>query len=1265
MIKNKLLDSQSGFYYGSKISKNKSTYNIAEYVEIIHPIEIDRLKRAISIVISQNPTLNFGFAENNGIPYQYDSSCDFPLETLDLSHNDDSIFNAIMMMEQDAELPFSLSNPPLFRQKIIILGENHVLWYFCSHHILLDGYGTYLFIHQVAEAYRCQLSIQTDVTLLSAIDPLLRVESDYRESVNYKSDKQFWQSIVPRLPDPTTLARQNISSGRVIRYADSFACPTGLFSSEENQPSWLTELIATVMVYMYLCSGEKSQVIGIPMMARTGHLMRHALICKTNVLPLTLTLDENTTGRQLAYEIERELKQIKKHQDFRYEEIKNLRNHFNLSPLFNIVVNIIPFESVTSFSSEQHSLVRNLRSGNAHDLVFNIRPDIDNEMLRFEIDADSGLYDRASLIQHCQAIQKLYRSLHAKKGSTSLQQLREHFALSLSGNLSNSEVSDVLHCIEHTVNHAPELLAICTPEHTSASLSQISYAQLQQYIITCSESLGALITPNTVVLIDLPKCPEAIICMLASLRLNIPFVNLNSGANDVEYRRLLEQFNDAILITGQTFKHKNLLNGLTHWQKLEFDNPLLTIYRHREPDNYTELPPGIGYIMFTSGSTSAPKGVMCSRHSLNAFISAAIERYGFTPSERVLQFAPFFFDASIEEIFVTLASGASLYIPPDATAYSFSALFNFCETHRINLLDIPTAYFNEMLFALGSKLQLPPTITTVIVGGESLSERARSLWFLHNPSGRRLINSYGPTEATVVATTAEAKNDDTPISIGTPLDGILTAIVGENLIPVPLGNTGELLIAGPTVSMGYLNQPTLTAENFVLLEVNKQKIPAYRTGDIACMGNDRQLLFLGRKVRETKIAGQRVNMSETESCIAKLPNIVEVAVLSNSTDTGVALIAHYHSPHPLDESVRHTLYGKLPNSHIPKHFVYHHMPLAKLANGKIDYRILERRPPGLTQESELPPATFRTLVHDTWMKTLGSDEGDFFSLGGESLQAIKIINTLNSVCRLDLNMRDIFENPQLTVFYHHLAQLAHSRYGLSQRHLDIRCAISRCLTTVINTPFPPTIFIQKPDGTDERYLLDRIATGDEVRIISSENEIRLTKGQPLASAVFNVPEVPSQYSAWLHSLPSLLFMLSGRVQQIIILHDAGISSRLDQDLLHGYQNERVQLIQKAGPHLLKINEGITELVALSIQLGFFPHIRFDTAYEQLSCCVLKSAGIEDAENTDNHTAFATAQAKNPGMQLCELSDWLNKVSARSQTESVFTVSGIKEKGLIS
>ncbi|MEW7001220.1 hypothetical protein M5585_17590 [Serratia ureilytica] len=189
------------------------------------------------------------------------------------------------------------------------------------------------------------------------------------------------------------------------------------------------------------------------------------------------------------------------------------------------MVNIIPFEAAASFSSAQRSEIRNLRSGGAQDLVFNMRPDLDNQTLRLEIDADSGLYDAASLVRHsqgyrpcapcCITTRKIFPSRHCDNVSR------------LQGKAANENVVDIMQRIDRAVVQAPQRTAILTPAHASLSLRALSYAVLQQQWRALADTAPAR-AAYTVLLLDLPQGPEAIICMLAALQLKMPFVNLNA-----------------------------------------------------------------------------------------------------------------------------------------------------------------------------------------------------------------------------------------------------------------------------------------------------------------------------------------------------------------------------------------------------------------------------------------------------------------------------------------------------------------------------------------------------------------------------------------------------------------------------------------------------------------------------------------------------------------------------------------------------------------
>lgn len=1240
----RLLDSQVGFYYGSKINDNESIYNISEYVEIIHSVDLTKLKQSIKFVISQNPTLRVFITEENGIPSLHMFNHDVFIEVIDLSLHSDSKDLAIALMNIDAKHPFSLDTGPLFRNKLIKISDEHFLWYFCSHHLLLDGYSTYLFIHQVAECYRHLLKSQKNEEIIT-YEQLLKVQDDYKSSSIYFSDKEFWRNNISPPEPPTTLISSNLPSGHIIRHVSSIPCPNDLFGLKDSKSSWILRTLASIFAYLYLCTGIKMQTIGVPMMNRTNQITRQALTSMTNILPLTIEIDEQTISHQLVDQIEQKLALLKRHQALRYEEIKNLRSKEIQSPLFNIIVNTIPFEMEVFFSNQEYSVIKNLASGGAHDLVFNIRPDCKNGALRLEIDADSGLYDEGILFQHCKGIQDICNLLFSESQMLSIPDLRKVLSLSLQGQVSGHEnVIDIIARIEHITTSLPGSKAICTPEHIYPALRTVSYAFLQQQAIELANTINLIRSANTTLILHLPQGPEAIICMLAALKLKIPFTNLNVKNVDNERTMLLENFGNVILISDVILSCDSFQLGLDLITPcISNDLSHLFFYRKKVEENTNELQIDTGYIMFTSGSTGLSKGVMCSRLSLSTFIDSAIKCYNIQPTDRVLQFAPLHFDACIEEIFMSLATGACLYIASETTKYDFRDFLSFCDFNSINILDLPTAYFNEMLFALSQNLVLPSTIKTIIIGGENLTQQTKERWFNYNYNSCRLFNSYGPTETTVIATAAEVKNNDELITIGTPINNVITIIVGENLLPLPIGCSGELLIAGPTVCLGYFKQPDLSEERFITIDINGIPTSAYRTGDIVYQRHDGNLIFLGRKTREVKVFGQRVNINEIEGLISKLTDIIEIAVVSRNNSTGIELSAHYHASYPLDETTRRTLYGKLPNSHIPQHFEYHQAPLPKLANGKIDYRTLEK----LTLTSELnkkaSSKTFEMLVQELWVSTLGSDVGDFYSLGGESLQAIKMVNTLNAYCKLDINIGDIFKNPTLSQFYQFIIQLAHSRYRLSLQSLDIRCAISQSLSSC--SPKNTTLFVQNPHGLDEQKLLVALSNIKNINVITTYEQLYAFEEQSIDVAVLNIPDAPSSYVFWLENLLSLLHVLFGRVHQIIILHNIETGNRFKQEILYGYQHEKLSLIYKN--NWLKddyINEALSELISLSVQVGYFPQIYFDTANENLTGRVLNHFDITDTHYLNNDKVFTIAQKKNPGLQVCSLSDWLNLIS---------------------
>ncbi|MFJ5548060.1 amino acid adenylation domain-containing protein [Streptomyces sp. NPDC093225] len=341
--------------------------------------------------------------------------------------------------------------------------------------------------------------------------------------------------------------------------------------------------------------------------------------------------------------------------------------------------------------------------------------------------------------------------------------------------------------------------------------------------------------------------------------------------------------------------------------------------------------PEAAYVIYTSGSTGTPNGVVVGQDALAHFTAGATAVYGITAEDRVLQFAPLHFDASVEEVFLTLGAGATLVLRDDEML-DVPGLLAGCTAHGITVLDLPTAYWHELAHAVSCGLaELPPTLRTVVIGGEAALPERVSRWSAAvDPERVRLLNTYGPTEATVVATVADlSRYAGGPVPIGTPLPGVRAAVVD-----------GELWLLGGGLALGYLGRPELTDRRFARLGPER----AYRTGDLVRVREDGQLGFEGRADDEVKINGHRVDPASVESVLSGHPGVREAAVVAADAPGGGKRLVAYVVAEPgvgaadLREHVRR----QLPAAAVPGLFEpVDALPLT--SSGKIDRKALRAR----------------------------------------------------------------------------------------------------------------------------------------------------------------------------------------------------------------------------------------------------------------------------------------------------------------------------------
>ncbi|OAN50441.1 peptide synthetase [Paramagnetospirillum marisnigri] len=413
------------------------------------------------------------------------------------------------------------------------------------------------------------------------------------------------------------------------------------------------------------------------------------------------------------------------------------------------------------------------------------------------------------------------------------------------------------------------------------------------------------------------------------------------------------------------------------------------------------------YAIYTSGSTGKPKAIVISQRNICHYLRAANTVYGIGPSDVVFQGASVAFDLSLEEIFVPYMVGASLWVAGRQTLAEVDRLPDILVDAGITVMDtVPT-----LLSLMPRDI---PSLRVIILGGEACPPALAERWCRQ---GRRIFNSYGPTEATVVATVAEVMPGK-PVTIGRPIPNYVCHVVDELLHPVAPGTTGELLIGGPGVAAGYLGRPELTAEKFIANPWDTEgRAPIlYRSGDAVSIDEDGNLAFHGRIDDQVKIRGFRVELGEIEARIVAQPGIAQAAV-SLRTDDGIERLVAYvvAEATPDTAALRETLREQLPAYMVPSRLLV--LPeLPRLVSGKLNRKALKDIPldaDGGDEQEEAASPTEAALLDAARRVFPGQAipfEADFFTeLGGHSLLAAKFVSAVRETPALSsLTLNEIY-----------------------------------------------------------------------------------------------------------------------------------------------------------------------------------------------------------------------------------------------------------------
>ena len=537
--------------------------------------------------------------------------------------------------------------------------------------------------------------------------------------------------------------------------------------------------------------------------------------------------------------------------------------------------------------------------------------------------------------------------------------------------------------------------------------------QLARHLLVCGARPGDRIA----LLFDQPW--RAYVAMLAVLKIHAAYVPLDAGFPPDRLQYIVEDANVAMILS------------LSHLKDLVPEVAAVTVCLDdvqaqvdaKDPSRLNGAAKGgtkdeLAYIIYTSGSTGRPKGVAVDQASICNFVRVAADVYGMEPTDRVYQGMTIAFDFSVEEIWVAWMVGATLVPKPGRSSMLGAELAEYLQEKRITALCcVPT-----LLATLEDDL---PGLRFLLVSGEACPRDLVQRW--HRP-GRRFLNVYGPTEATVTATWS-LLDPDTPVSLGVPLP-TYTAVIVDPVEPraLPAGETGEIGLAGVGLARGYVNRPDLTERAFIPDFLGIKNNPSgriYRTGDLGRINDDGDLEYFGRIDTQVKIRGYRIELSEIESVLLQLPGIAQAVVQTYEPEPGtVELAAYYTLRHDVTGVDAHDLHRmlrtRLPGYMVPAYFEQLDA-LPMMASDKVDRKRLPRPEHRISQAAAGSYTAPTTPAEEALAKQLGavlgldkvSTDAHFFNdLGADSLLMARYCARIRKETALPpAAMQDIYENP--------------------------------------------------------------------------------------------------------------------------------------------------------------------------------------------------------------------------------------------------------------
>lgn len=1045
---------QQQFWLLDQAEPNRAAYNVRTAIKMSGTLDVRRLREALEQIVTRHEVLRTSIVLEQGTPVQMISSATplalvvSDLTKLAATEREGEMTRAFAA---EAEKPFDLSNAPLLRCQLLKTSEDEHVLLLTVHHIAFDGWSLGLLLRELAAHY-----LGPSGGASSALPQLTIQYADFaqwqRQSLQGATlDRQldYWRRMLEGAPatldlptDYSRLARRSFDGARrSVQLTKELSNGLKTLGRNENTTLFMT-LLACFQTLLFRYSGQEDLVVGSPVAGRRMLETESLIGAFVNTLAFRGDVAGNPSFRDFLARVRETVLGAFAHQDLPFEKLVeelNPERDVNRSPLFQVMFAlqntpepdlVVPGLKLTPIKLESATA--------KFDLALEIEEQADGLSVAFEYSTDLFAPETIErMLAH-------FQNLLAAVVTDPTQRVAE---LTL---LSQTERDQLL--VEWNETSADFPLAACvhrlfeaqvarTPEAIAAEFQgeQLTYCELNRRANQLAHYLRKQgVGPEVLVGISVERSLEMLVSMLGVLKAGSAYVPLDPKYPRERIAFMIEDAGLSLVLTQQ-----GLSTAIDPGKArlLFIDKAEVGLAQESAENPAIDVAPkNLAYLIYTSGSTGNPKGVMVEHRSLAHFTSVAAAEYSISPGDRVLQFASLSFDLSAEEIYPALTHGATVILRTDAMINSAGDFFKCCDEWKISVLDLPTAYWHELVEAAALlPSSLPASVRLVIIGGEKALPERVIAWQEMTGDSMRLVNTYGPTETTVVTTMYDFKSADAisrrhNVSIGRPIANTTAYVLDRFLQPVPIGVAGELLIGGVGLSRGYINRPDLSAEKFIINPFSKRpNSQLYRTGDLVRYRADGNIEFLGRVDNQIKIRGFRVELEEIEQTLRHHSGVSDCVVVlrDDNNHNDKRLVAYVVAPEqsrPAVSELRNFLKAKLPLYMVPAAFeMIDAIPV--MPNGKINRRALPK-PQTRTEADEsfaAPRTPIEELLATTWREVLKLTQigihDNFFDLGGHSLLAAKVVSNVRTVLDVDFGMVDVFQAPTVAS----LAELLYPR----------------------------------------------------------------------------------------------------------------------------------------------------------------------------------------------------------------------------------------------